>query len=110
MAISHQDHGTGIGSVRRGDVLGALGEAKSRATETLTSAKPKPSLEREGLISLLIPIDPGSIRLLLRRLNLGVLATEALNAAGGVHQLLLAGEERMAIRANFYPDVALMGR
>src|SRR5579864_666403 len=50
-------------------------------------------------------------KLLLRRLRcLGILAAEALHAAGGVHQLLLAGEERMAVRADFYADIALMGR
>jgi MacB-like periplasmic core domain len=48
--------------------------------------------------------------LLLGRLGLGVLAAEALHAAGGVHQFLLAGEERMATRADFHADVALMGR
>src|ERR1700733_1067541 len=40
---------------------------------------------------------------------LGVLSAEALDAAGGVHQLLFAGEERMAARANFYADITLMG-
>src|SRR6266576_1717702 len=50
-------------------------------------------------------------KLLLRRLGcFGILAAEALHAAGGVHQLLLAREERMAIRADFYADIALMSR
>ena len=40
---------------------------------------------------------------------LGVFAAEALDAAGGIHELLLAGKERMAGGANFYADVALMG-
>src|SRR5450432_1333618 len=44
------------------------------------------------------------------RRNLGVLAAEALHAAGGVHQLLLAGEEGVAVRANFNADVALVRR
>src|SRR5579862_1053246 len=39
-----------------------------------------------------------------------VFATETLNAAGRIHKLLLSGKERMASRANFYADVALMGR
>src|SRR5579863_7799434 len=42
-------------------------------------------------------------------LFLGVLAAEALHAAGGVHQLLLAGEKGMAVGANFNADVAFMG-
>jgi hypothetical protein len=40
---------------------------------------------------------------------LGVLAAETLDAAGGVNQLLLAGEERMTGGANFHVDVALVG-
>ena len=47
--------------------------------------------------------------LLLRRFGFGVFAAEALDAAGGVDQLLLAGEEWMAARADFNADVALMG-
>jgi len=39
---------------------------------------------------------------------LGVLAAEALDAAGGIHQLLFAGEERVATGADFYVDVALV--
>src|SRR5437879_5355332 len=42
--------------------------------------------------------------------SLGVLAAEALDATSGVHQFLLAGEKRMAARADFYVNVALMGR
>ena len=38
----------------------------------------------------------------------GVLAAEALDAAGGIHKLLLAGEERVAGRANFHVDVAFV--
>ena len=41
--------------------------------------------------------------------RLGVLAAEALDAARGVNQLLLAGEERVAIRADFQVDIALVG-
>src|SRR5208282_3243179 len=40
---------------------------------------------------------------------LGILAAEALDAAGGVHELLLAGKEGMAGGADFYADVALVG-
>ena len=39
----------------------------------------------------------------------GELAAEALDAAGGVDQLLLAGEERVAGGADFDDDVALVG-
>ena len=49
-------------------------------------------------------------QLLLYWFRLGVLAAEALDSAGGIHKLLLAGEERMAGRADFYVDVAFMGR
>src|SRR5713226_8303052 len=37
-------------------------------------------------------------------LGIGILALKALDAAGGVHQLLLAGEERVAVRADFDAD------
>ena len=40
----------------------------------------------------------------------GVLAAEPLYASCRVHQALLAGEKRMAVRANFHVDVALVGR
>ena len=48
--------------------------------------------------------------LLLSRLGLGVLPAESLHAAGSIDQLLLAGKEWMAARADFYADVALMRR
>src|ERR1019366_7954793 len=44
----------------------------------------------------------------LASVGLGVLAAETLDASGGVHQLLLAGEERMAGGADFHADVALV--
>ena len=53
--------------------------------------------------------NPRRKELLLRRLHLGVFPAEALHAAGGIQQLLLAGKERMAIGADFYVDVAPMG-
>src|SRR6267378_1846928 len=43
------------------------------------------------------------------RVALSVLAPETLDAAGGIHELLLAGKERMASGADFHTDVALMG-
>src|SRR5262245_52715734 len=48
--------------------------------------------------------------LLLRWLCLGILPAEALDAAGGIEQLLLAGEERVAIGTNFHIDVAVVSR
>src|SRR5258708_8081734 len=55
-------------------------------------------------------------RLVLCRLGLGwrwrilgVLAAEALDATGSIHQLLLAGKKRMASRADFHGDVSFMG-
>ena len=40
--------------------------------------------------------------------GVGYLAAEALDAAGGVDQLLLAGEERVAVGADFNDDIALV--
>ncbi len=42
--------------------------------------------------------------------GLGILAAEALHAACCVHQALLAGKERVANRADFHVNVALVGR
>jgi hypothetical protein len=61
-----------------------------------------------GLLNL-HRIKSHSSRLLFRRLSLGVLAAEALYTSSRVQHLLLAGEERMAVRANFDVDVAPMG-
>src|ERR1039458_4762959 len=61
------------------------------------------------------PLKSVAKNLVLRRFDglsrriLGVLAAEALHAAGGIHELLLAGKEGMAGRADFNADVALMG-
>src|SRR3954471_17621789 len=52
----------------------------------------------------------GSLCALFGGVRLRVLAVEALDAAGRVHQLLFAGEEGVAIRADFQTDVALVGR
>ena len=41
---------------------------------------------------------------------LGILAAEPLHAASRVHQPLFAGKERVANRADFHVDVALVGR
>src|SRR5215472_7423153 len=46
--------------------------------------------------------------LLLDRLL--VLATIALHASSGIHQLLLAGKERVAVGADFQADVAFVSR
>src|ERR1700739_464570 len=42
--------------------------------------------------------------------SLGVLTAEPLHAPCRVNQALLAGEERVAVRADFHVDVALVGR
>jgi hypothetical protein len=36
------------------------------------------------------------------------LLPEALDASGGVHEFLLAGEKRVAIRADFHVDIAFV--
>ena len=38
-----------------------------------------------------------------------VLFLEAVYAASGIHELLLTGEERVAARADFHADIALVG-
>ena len=45
----------------------------------------------------------------LAGIGVGYLAAEALDAACGVDQLLLAGKERVALRADFDDDVAFVG-
>ena len=50
----------------------------------------------------------GLRRLGLARIRLGELAAEALDAASRVDQLLLAGKERVARRADFQDDIALV--
>ena len=42
--------------------------------------------------------------------RLGILPTEALHAPSRIHQPLFTGKERMANRANFHVNVALVGR
>jgi len=44
----------------------------------------------------------------LAGIGLGIFPAEALDATGGINQLLLAGKERMAIRADFQVDGTLM--
>ena len=48
-------------------------------------------------------------KLLLAGVRCSVLAAEALDASGGVNQLLLAGKERVAGGADFEDDVSLVG-
>src|SRR6185312_7111830 len=48
------------------------------------------------------------LRLLRSRLRFGVFAAEALDSSRGVDQLLFAGEEGVATRADFDVDVALV--
>src|SRR5438034_6174835 len=61
---------------------------------------------------LKIRADPrrSEANLFLGSFRLGVLPAESLHAAGGIHKLLFAGKEWMAIRADFYVDVALVSR
>ena len=47
---------------------------------------------------------PSQAVLLFRRLGLSVLAAEALHTSSRIQHLLLAGKERMAVRANFYVE------
>jgi len=54
-------------------------------------------------------LHSANVKLFLRRLSFGVLAAEALDAARGIDQFLLAGKERMAIGTNFHVNIALMG-
>jgi hypothetical protein len=59
------------------------------------------------------PISQLSLPALLRwggLASLGVLAAEPLHATCRVNQALFAGEERVAIGANFHVNVALVGR
>jgi hypothetical protein len=49
-------------------------------------------------------------KLFLNRLHLGILTAEALHPAGRIQQLLFASKEWMAIRADFYVNIAPMGR
>jgi hypothetical protein len=55
-------------------------------------------------------LESGESLLLRRFAGFRVLPAEALHAAGGIDQLLLAREIGMAVRANFYRDIALVGR
>jgi len=48
-------------------------------------------------------------RLGFRGVRLRIFAAEAFHATGGVDHLLLAGEKRVAIGADFHVNVALMG-
>src|SRR3984893_7825532 len=50
-----------------------------------------------------------SKNLLLCALHFGILPAETLDAAGRVQQLLFAGKERVASRADFHVDIALVG-
>ncbi len=54
--------------------------------------------------------QPLTSRPLRLRFGLGVFAAEPLDATCCIHQSLLAGEERVACRADFHVNVALVGR
>jgi hypothetical protein len=76
--------------------------------------KSKASRDREAFSNKCVSVR----NLLLRGLGfggfgfagvaLGVFAAEAFYAAGGIHELLLAGKERMAGGADFYAYIALV--
>src|SRR4051812_10254747 len=51
-----------------------------------------------------------NLRALFGSVRLRVLTVKALDAAGRIYQLLFPGEERVAVRADFQADVALVGR
>ena len=84
-----------------------VGDCGNRLAFGASLLKRKPSLAR-GLKS---EIQKLCLLLFCGRCScLGVLAAEALDAAGRVHQLLLAGKKWMAIGADFHVNVALVGR
>src|SRR5438477_2671872 len=64
---------------------------------------------REAVADSLCPRHAGWLFLFGgRRGGFSVLAAEALDASGGVHEFLLAGEKRVAIRADFHVDIAFV--
>src|SRR3989442_10810901 len=67
---------------------------------------------RLSMRGLKIRADPrrSEANLFLGSFRLGILPAESLHATGGIHKLLFAGKEWMAIRADFYVDVALVSR
>jgi hypothetical protein len=68
------------------------------------------SLKKQGKASVAgRRLLPKTMLLLCGRRRLVVLPAEALDAACGIHQLLLARKERVTGGANFNVDVALMG-
>jgi len=66
-----------------------------RALAPEEPARISPAIHNKSLPQEALPVKNRG--LLLCRLDLGVLAAEALHAAGRVHQLLLAGEKRVAV-------------
>src|ERR1700681_1226727 len=70
----------------------------STRSATADAGKPRKNNLRRGLCCLL-----GGARIL-------VLPLKAVDASGRVHQLLAPGEERVAGRADFHADIALMSR
>src|SRR5262247_2981705 len=73
------------------DSLAAHGNGDEQTYETLTAwrgVRPAPVLSLRERLPLVFPL-------------------EALNAAGGVQELLLAGEEGMALGAHLHPDLGL---
>jgi len=113
--------GVGADALRQ---IGAFSPQKARPPQDISGrrtaggGRAKRSLRRSGGLG-----KPKKCRLLcgglcgfggsggfgLAGVALGVLAAEALDATGGVHELLFAGEEGVAGGADFDADVALVG-
>jgi putative oxidoreductase len=92
-------------------VKGAGALSVDRALTVLPSDK-KPPQRRRLMVwrSKLLRCRFGFCGFGLAGVGFRILAAEALDSTGGVHQLLLAGEERVACGADFHVDVALVGR
>src|SRR5215831_6025050 len=102
-------NGTGIWAARLGTPApGSTGLSQNLRTlfilRVLSNRKP---CRFQGYVRV-NPYKSAAKDLLLNRLGLGVLPAESLHAAGRVDQLLLAGKEWVAVRADFYVNVALV--
>src|SRR3989442_12444851 len=113
----HSAEANGLGD---GHVFSTGGDARAYIARIVPEFPHKPILllrkrARESprsMRGLKIRADPrrSEANLFLGSFRLGVLPAESLHAAGGIHKLLFAGKEWMAIRADFYVDVALVRR
>src|SRR5208282_2653033 len=84
------------------------------SVEAPTGASSKSPRRGEGLIPIiaekLLFGGFGLCRIGFGGIAFRIFAAEALDATGGVHELLLAGEEGMAGGTDFHGNIALMGR